>query len=68
VCEARSTVLEWQIVTVACSERSIIAIGLPTISLRPMTTASFPFSSTPCSASITMTPDGVAGTRLGWPR
>ena len=44
---------EWQIVTVACSARSIIAIGLPTISLRPMTTASLPFSSTPCSASIT---------------
>ena len=45
-----------------------MAIGLPTISLRPITTASFPFSSTPCSASITMTPEGVAGTRNGSPR
>ena len=68
VCSARSTVREWQIVTVACSARSSIAIGLPTISLRPITTASLPFSSTPCSASITITPDGVAGTRKGSPR
>ena len=33
-CVARSTVREWQIVTVACSASSSIAIGLPTISLR----------------------------------
>ena len=38
----RSGVREWQIVTVACRCSSSSAIGLPTMSLRPMTTARFP--------------------------
>ena len=36
---ARSGVLEWQMVTVACSCSSSMATGLPTMSLRPTTTA-----------------------------
>ena len=35
----KSTVREWQIVTVQCSRRSRTAIGLPTMLLRPRTTA-----------------------------
>jgi len=35
----RSRVREWQIVTVACRCSSRSAIGFPTISLRPITTA-----------------------------
>ena len=42
--EGRSTVREWQIVTVAWRERSRIATGFPTMLLRPTTTACFPFS------------------------
>ena len=61
VCSARSAVREWQIVTVAFSARSSIAIGLPASSLRPITTASLPSSSMPCSASMTMTPEGRRG-------
>ena len=44
--EGRSTVREWQIVTVAWRERRRIATGLPTMLLRPTTTACFPFNST----------------------
>ena len=40
--EANATVREWQIVTVACRCSSSSAIGLPTMSLRPMTTARAP--------------------------
>src|SRR6267378_2314094 len=38
----RSWVLEWQTVTVAFAFRRSIATGLPTMSLRPTTTASCP--------------------------
>ena len=40
----RSSVREWQIVTVASRCSSSSAIGLPTMSLRPMTTACWPAS------------------------
>src|ERR1039457_3844227 len=39
---ARSAVLEWHMVTVACSWSSRNATGLPTMSLRPTTTARLP--------------------------
>ena len=39
---ARSGVFEWQMVTVACSCSSSSATGLPTMSLRPTTTARRP--------------------------
>ena len=48
-------------VTVAFACRSRCAIGLPTMSLRPITTARAPSSSTSCSASSAITPRGVAG-------
>ena len=56
---------EWQIVTVAfaCSRRC--AIGLPTMSLRPITTARAPSISILCSRSISITPTGVAPTSVG---
>ena len=38
----RSTVALWQMVTVAFFASSISAIGLPTMLLRPMTTACLP--------------------------
>ena len=41
VWKARSFVCEWQMVTVAPACSSSIAIGLPTMLERPMTTASF---------------------------
>ncbi len=44
--EGRSTVREWQIVTVAWRESSRMAAGFPTMLLRPTTTACFPFRST----------------------
>src|SRR5882724_4802617 len=47
-------VREWQIVTVACFSSSISATGLPTILLRPTTTAFFPLSSQPTAASSFM--------------
>ncbi len=43
----RSTVRLWAMVTVACSSSSIRPIGLPTISLRPSTTARLPFRAIP---------------------
>jgi len=43
----RSRVRLWAMVTVACSSRSMSAMGLPTISLRPSTTARLPFISKP---------------------
>src|SRR5918995_87560 len=53
--DGRSFVREWQIVTVACSWSNSIAMGFPTMSLRPTTTARAPFNSIPdrCSSSIT---------------
>src|SRR5204863_286768 len=62
---ARSRVREWQIVTVAFACSSRCAIGLPTMSLRPTTTACAPSSGTRCSASSAMIPSGVAGTSVG---
>ena len=59
---------EWQIVTVAFACRRSIAAGLPTISLRPMTTASLPVGSMPYAARSSMQPTGVAGTWRGVPR
>ena len=44
---AVSTVLVWQMVTVALRSMSIMAAGLPTTRLRPMTTAVFPLQSMP---------------------
>ena len=55
----RSTVREWQTVTVACRCSSSSAIGLPTMSLRPMTTARAPASFTFERSSSSMTPAGV---------
>ena len=43
----RSWVRLWAMVTVACSSSSIKAMGLPTISLRPSTTARLPFRAMP---------------------
>ena len=65
VSAARSRVREWQIVTVACRCRSSSAAGLPTMSLRPITTAFAPSSSTPYSSSSSSTPSGVPGTSAG---
>ncbi len=45
----RSGVFEWQIVTVACSCSSSIAAGLPTMSLRPTTTARCPAIAMPAA-------------------
>ena len=64
---ARSRVREWQIVTVACRCRRSSATGLPTMSLRPITTAFAPSSSTPYSSSSASTPSGVPGTCAGVP-
>ena len=58
---ARSAVREWQIVTVACRCSSSSAIGLPTMSLRPMTTACAPAIAISDRSSSSMTPDGVHG-------
>ena len=65
---ARSAVREWQTVTVAFACKRSIAAGLPTISLRPMTIASFPVGSMPCAERSSMQPTGVAGTWSGVPR
>ncbi len=55
-------------VTVALREVSSSAMGLPTIRLRPTTTASAPSSSTPARSSSHMIPAGVHGTEPGSPR
>ena len=61
VCRGRSRVCEWQIVTVAfaCWSRRW-AIGLPTMSLRPMTTARAPSSSTGARRAAPSRRRGVA--------
>ena len=59
---ARSFVREWQIVTVAFRCRSSSAIGFPTMSLRPMTTARAPAIATPDRSSSSMMPAGVHDT------
>ncbi len=56
VTAARSRVALWQMVTVALAASSIMAIGLPTMLLRPMTTACLPRSATPVDSSIFMQP------------
>ena len=52
-------------VTVAWRCSNSIAIGFPTMSLRPITTARRPASATPLRSSSSMTPDGVQGARPG---
>ena len=58
---------EWQIVTVAWRWSRSSAAGLPTMSLRPITTAFAPCSSTSYSSSSASTPSGVPGTCAGVP-
>ena len=53
----------WQIVTVAWRCSSISAIGLPTLALRPTTTARLPRGETPKRSSSSMPPSGVAGAK-----
>ena len=55
----------WQMVTVALAASSSIAIGLPTMLLRPMTTACLPRRSKPIDSSIFMQPYGVQGRKPG---
>ena len=61
----RSRVFEWQIVTVAFSCSSSMATGLPTMSLRPTTTACCPLMGRLLRLRISMTPAGVQGARAG---
>ena len=61
----RSRVREWQTVTVACRCSSRAAIGFPTMSLRPMTTARRPSMGMPDRSSSSTTPDGVPGAKAG---
>ena len=63
----RSFVFEWQMVTVAFACISSSAMGLPTISLRPMTTALAPSMAMPLRRRISITPDGVQATSAGRP-
>ncbi len=63
----KSGVFEWQMVTVASRCSSSIAIGFPTISLRPMITACRPAIGRLDRSSISMTPDGVHGRRIARP-
>ena len=55
----RSRVFEWQMVTVALLLVSSIAVGLPTMSLRPTTTASAPGMVMSLRRRISMMPAGV---------
>ena len=57
----RSRVREWQIVTVAFLCSSNAAIGLPTMSERPITTACLPSIGIFARTSSSMTPAGVHG-------
>ena len=59
----RSRVLEWQMVTVAWLWSSSMATGLPTMSLRPITTARAPCIVTSLRRRISIMPAGVQGTR-----
>ena len=58
---------EWQMVTVAFRASSSWAIGLPTSTERPTTTASAPDRGTSYSSSSVMTPAGVHGRSPGRP-
>ena len=62
---ARLAVRLWQMVTVADAFSSSIAMGLPTMSERPSTTADLPAGSMPRRRSISITPAGVQGCRPG---
>src|SRR6266436_2689958 len=63
----RSRVLEWQMVTVALACIRRRAMGLPTMSLRPRTTALAPSISISLRRRISMQPAGVQATRPGRP-
>ena len=65
VTAGRSRVREWQTVTVASACRRSRAIGLPTMSLRPSTTARRPATAMPLRASSSMIPAGVQATKRG---
>ncbi len=66
----RSAVREWATVTVACRCSRSSAIGLPTMSLRPMTSARAPAIGMPERSRISITPDGVHATSVArfWTR
>ena len=57
--DARSRVREWQTVTVAFRSNSMSATGLPTVLLRPTTTARLPSISTPVESISSIIPLGV---------
>ena len=59
--------MEWQMVTVACSCRSSMAAGLPTISLRPTMTARCPAMGMPPRFKQLDNSGGRAGSRRGQP-
>ena len=67
VWRARSAVALWHIVTVALACKSSSAIGLPTVLLRPITTACLPLRSTPVLSISFMQPHGVHGLKPGSP-
>ena len=60
-----SLVRLWHWVTVASRLRSMAATGLPTMSLRPRTTALAPAMGTPVESRRRMTPAGVHGVKRG---
>ena len=68
VCAARSAVRLWQMVTVAFSCKSSSAMGLPTMLLRPTTTASLPLMGIPARLSMCSAPFGVQATTQSSPR
>src|SRR5579885_1791979 len=63
----RARVLEWQMVTVALACMRRRAMGFPTMSLRPRTTALAPSIVIPLRRRISMQPAGVQATRPGRP-
>jgi hypothetical protein len=63
----RSRVFEWQMVTVAFWLSSSIAAGLPTMSLRPTTTACRPLMGISLRLRISIIPAGVQGASAGLP-
>src|SRR5712692_1235618 len=63
----RFRVFEWQMVTVAFACISSSAMGLPTMSLRPTTTASAPSIRIPLRRRISIAPAGVQATSPGRP-
>ncbi len=58
---AKSSVLECVKVTVESAPKSKIAIGLPTMLLRPITTACLPANGILYSLNISLMPYGVQG-------